>query len=96
MSKKLSITYIILIFATLVFGCREPELEENKNNALASAVIQGQKYIIDTKESVLTWKGSMVLAAEEEHVGYVYLSKGEVMIEEMYQKPGLTAEFFSN
>src|SRR5450631_1983174 len=81
MNNKLSTTYMILIIAPLFFGCRGPVKEENKNNASASSVSLGQKYIIDMKESVVTWKGSMLLASEEEHTGYVYISKGELMIE---------------
>jgi len=80
MNNKLSITYLILIIAPLCFGCG-PVAEEDKNNASASSVSLGQKYIIDTKESVITWKGSMVFDFAEEHVGYVYISKGELMIE---------------
>jgi polyisoprenoid-binding protein YceI len=80
MNNKLSITYLILIIAPFFFGCG-PVAEEDKNNASASSVSLGQKYIIDTKESVITWKGSMVFDFEEEHVGYVYISKGELMIE---------------
>jgi hypothetical protein len=79
--NKLSITYLILIIAPLFFGCRGPVKEENKDNTLASSVSRGQKYIIDTKESVLTWEGSMVFGFEEEHIRYVYISKGELMIE---------------
>jgi hypothetical protein len=59
----------------LLFGCSGPVKDENKNNTSANSVSPGQKYIIDTKESVLTWKGSMLLASEEEHIGYVYISK---------------------
>ena len=81
MNNKLSTTYMILIIAPLFFGCRGPVKEENKNNASASSLTLGQKYIIDMKESVVTWKGSMLLASEEEHTGYVYISKGELMIE---------------
>jgi hypothetical protein len=33
---------------------------------------------IDTKESVVAWKGSSV---HGKHKGYVYISKGELMIE---------------
>ena len=36
---------------------------------------------IDTMESIVTWKGSMLLASQEEHTGYVHISKGELMIE---------------
>jgi len=85
MNNKPSITYLILIIAPLFFGCGVPVKEENKNNALASFVSSGhgasEKYIIDTKESVLTWEGSMVFGFGEEHIGYVYTSKGELMIE---------------
>jgi polyisoprenoid-binding protein YceI len=80
MNNKLSITYAILIIAPLFFGCGGPVAGENNNNASASSVSPGQKYIIDTKESVITWKGAMLLAAEE-HVGYVHISKGELLIE---------------
>ena len=79
MNNKLSITYLILMSAPLFFGCGGPVKEEN--NTSASSVTQGEKYIIDMKESVLTWEGSMVFGFEEEHVGYVHLSKGELMIE---------------
>lgn len=82
MNNKLSITYLILILAPLVFGCRGNVKEENKNNASASPIslhVGDEKYIkIDKKESVVTWKGSSVEGA---HTGYVYISKGELMIE---------------
>ena len=48
---------------------------------VSSRPIANEKYVIDKKESVVTWKGSMVLASAEEHIGYVYVSKGELMIE---------------
>src|ERR1041385_2418505 len=41
-----------------------------------------EKYVIDRKESVVKWRGSMVLATKGGHAGYVYISKGELMIEE--------------
>lgn len=81
MNNKMSVTYLILIIAPLFFGCGGPVKEENKNNASASSVSRGQKYMIDTTESVLTWEGSMVFGFDEEHKGYVYISKGELLIE---------------
>src|ERR1700733_8340446 len=83
MNNNISTAYLILIIAFLFFGCRGPApvKEENKNNASASSVSPGQKYVIDTKESVLTWKGSMVFDFDKGDVGYVYISKGELMIE---------------
>ncbi len=79
MNNTISLAYLILIIAPFFFGCRGPV--ENENNALASSISLGQKYIMDTKESVVTWEGSMVFGFEEEHIGYVYISKGELMID---------------
>lgn len=79
MNIKRFITYLILIISPLFFGCGGPVTEGN--NTSASSASPGQKYIIDTKESVITWKGSMLLDIDEEHIGYVYISKGELMIE---------------
>ena len=95
MNNKLSITYLILIFAPLVFGCGGSAKKENKNTISASSLSSGQKYSIDTKESVITWEGSMLLDIDEEHKGYVYLSKGELIIEKG-QLVGGTAEIDMN
>ena len=79
MNTRTLITYLILIIAPFFFGCGEPVKEENKNNSPASSLslhVGDEKYVvIDTKESVVTWKGSNRTA------GYVYISKGELMIE---------------
>jgi polyisoprenoid-binding protein YceI len=81
MNNGLLVDYLTLIIAFLLFGCGGAAKEENKNNASAGSVSQGQKYMINTKESVVTWEGSMLIASKEEHAGYVYLSKGELLIE---------------
>jgi polyisoprenoid-binding protein YceI len=82
MKNRLSTAYLILISAPLFFGCRGPVKEENKNYAPASSLSLhkgNEKYVvIDTKESVVAWKGSSVHGA---HTGYVYISKGELMIQ---------------
>ena len=84
MKNKLAPTYLLLVIAPLFFGCGATVKEENKNSARESSVspehVSGEKYIIDTKETVLTWEGSMVFGFEEEHKGYVYVSKGELNI----------------
>jgi polyisoprenoid-binding protein YceI len=76
------IPYLILITAPVFFGCHGPVTAENKSNASASSLslhVGDEKYIkIDSKESVVAWKGSSVHGA---HKGYVYISKGELMIE---------------
>jgi polyisoprenoid-binding protein YceI len=95
MSNKVSLSYLCLVIAPLFFSCRGPVKEENKNNTSASSISLGQKYIIDTQESVITWKGSMRLASAKEHVGYVYISKGELMIEKS-QLVGGTVEIDMN
>ncbi len=82
MNKKISFPYLMLIIAPLFTACRGPVVKENENNALANFVplrpIENEKYVIDKKESVVAWKGSSVKGA---HTGYVYISKGELMIE---------------
>jgi polyisoprenoid-binding protein YceI len=82
MNTKTS-AYLILIIVPLFSACRGPVGKENEDKASASFVAWGhvgdEKHIkIDTKESVVTWKGSSVKGA---HTGYVYISKGELMIE---------------
>jgi polyisoprenoid-binding protein YceI len=82
MNNKLSAAYSILIIAPLFVGCGGPVKEENKNNASAGSLTLdagNEKYVvIDTKESVVAWKGSGIKGS---HSGYVYISKGELMIE---------------
>ena len=83
MNKKISLFYLILIIAPFFFGCGSVT-GENKNNASASSVfiakVANEKYIIDTKESVVIWIGSNLFGSNS-HTGYVNISKGELMIE---------------
>jgi polyisoprenoid-binding protein YceI len=83
MNNKISITCLILSIVAFFFGCHGPVSvnEENKNNASVSTASLGQKYTIDTRESVIIWKGSTVYSFDEGNIGYVYISKGELMIE---------------
>ncbi|GAB3517379.1 YceI family protein [Emticicia fontis] len=81
MNKKLSITYLILMTAPLFFGCGGTVKEENKTHTSASSTNQGEKYRIDTTESVVTWQGSMLFDFKEEHIGYVHPSNGDLMID---------------
>jgi polyisoprenoid-binding protein YceI len=84
MKNKLSVIYLILIIISLFFGCRGPVKEENNNNASESSLslhIGNEKYFtIDTKESVVTWKGAMSMGSNS-HTGYVDISKGELKFE---------------
>ena len=85
MNNKPSINHLILIIAPFFFACDGPVKEENKINAPAASLslhAGNAKYVeIDTKESVVTWKGSMLFGSNS-HKGYVYISKGELMIED--------------
>lgn len=71
---------VLLLLATFC----APVAKENEKNASASLVsmeqVAGEKYAVDKKESVITWKGSMVIADNGNHIGYVYMSKGELII----------------
>ena len=94
MNNKPFINSLILIIVLLLLGCGRPAKEENQDHAPVSSVSTGQKYRIDTKESVVTWKGSMLVGSSS-HTGYVYLAKGELMIEDGQVKGG-TAEVDMN
>jgi polyisoprenoid-binding protein YceI len=82
MNNKLSISPIILITALFFFSCSEPLKEETKNNTPVSSIylnVGDEKYVvIDTTESVVSWKGSNSFGP---HTGNVYISKGELRIE---------------
>ncbi|RZJ68374.1 MAG: YceI family protein [Flavobacterium sp.] len=82
MNKKTSINYLILIIASLAFSCREPIKKESQVRvSRLSLHIGNEKYLmIDTKESVVQWKGSNLNGLNTQ-TGYVYISKGELMIE---------------
>ena len=84
MNNNLFIKCLVLILSPFFFGCGGTEKDENKNHASASLVslfVGNDKYItIDTKESVVIWKGWNVFTPNSQ-TGYVYISKGELMIE---------------
>lgn len=80
--KKLLATYLILIIAPFLFGCGGPEKEKSKNVPISSLSLHvgNDKYMmINTKESVVAWKGASLNGLNIQK-GYVYLSKGELMI----------------
>lgn len=76
----IKLAYLTLLLAPLVLGCGGASKEGNKNASAISAA-SGEKYSIDTAESVVTWEGSMVFDFGKEHIGYVHLSKGDLMID---------------
>ncbi|MET0392001.1 MAG: YceI family protein [Chitinophagaceae bacterium] len=82
MNNKLFITCLILMIVSVLFGCGGAVKEENKSHAPAGSLSlhEGdEKYMaLDTGESVVTWKGANSFGA---HAGYVYISKGELMVE---------------
>ncbi len=84
MKNKISITFLTLIFAPLFFACGDLKKEENKNNSPASSIslhIGNEKFVvIDPKESVVTWRGYNFNGLNSQ-TGYVYISKGELLIE---------------
>ena len=84
MNNKVLLSYLTLIIGPLVFACRGTVTKENKNNVSASSLslhVGNEKYfIIDTKETVVAWTASSVHGG---NTGYVYISKGELMIEKV-------------
>ena len=85
MNTKLSLAYLVLIVTLLFSALHRPVATESENSALAGVVssmaTEREKYVIDKKESVVTWKGSKLFPPEANHTGNVYISKGELTIE---------------
>ena len=81
MKKNLFITSLILLVTSLFFSCLERVKSANEGIASAGPVSRGQTYVIDPTQSVVTWKGAMLVGSNS-HEGYISVSKGELMIEE--------------
>lgn len=83
MNNKTSTVFFLLISTPLLFGCGGPVKYEAKNTEPGApiALHEGdEKYVaIDSRESVITWKGSNTFGA---HAGYVTISKGELMMDD--------------
>ncbi len=83
MDNKTAINYLILCIIPLLFGCGSSVKEENKTNVPADSLslhVGDEKYVpIDTKASIVTWKGANLVGTNG-HTGYVHLSKGELMV----------------
>ena len=62
--------YSILIIAPLI-----------SSSFVFPGYVANEEYVLDKKESVVTWKGSMLLTPQNAHIGYAYISKGELAIE---------------
>lgn len=82
MHNKITFVCLRVIIVPFLFGCQGPVKKENKKKASASSVSYhagDERYaVVDRKESVVTWKGSNSFGI---HTGYVYLSKGELLVE---------------
>lgn len=78
--------FLLLMFVSYT-SCKERNKDSKSKDATASYVpnriipVAGEKYVIDIKESVVTWKGSMQLALKGGHTGYIQISTGELLIE---------------
>jgi polyisoprenoid-binding protein YceI len=83
MNNKISLALLVLIIAPLTFAFREAGQNETNGPAATMSVkpVAREKYVIMNKESVVTWKGSMAFAGKGEHIGYVSISKGELIMD---------------
>lgn len=68
MNNNTSLLYSILMIAPLL----SPDFRENENN---------EEYVVDTKESVVTWKCAMQFVPANNHIGYIDISRGDLKIE---------------
>src|SRR6185295_9985454 len=82
---------IIVLLPCLILvsytSCKERNKNSKSKDVTASYIpssiipVAGEKYVIDKKESIVTWKCTMQLALKGGHTGYVDISKGELLIE---------------
>jgi len=81
---------LLLAFCTSCKGQNKTELSKGNNDSDSKDLTAsystirlgaGEKYVIDKKESILTWKCSMVLALKGGHTGLVNISQGELLID---------------
>ena len=85
MNNHLSLVYLIALIAFGFTACRGPEVKENKSITVpATAILNpvaSEKYVVDTKESVVVWHGSNAITSKGSHTGYASISKGELLID---------------
>ncbi|HTH58033.1 MAG TPA: YceI family protein [Cyclobacteriaceae bacterium] len=79
---------ILLILVFCISCKRQSKTELSKSDSKEAAASYSpvrlgahEKYTIDEKQSVIVWKGSMVLATKGGHTGYISVSNGELLIE---------------
>lgn len=86
MNNKRLLPYLVLLTALACAACRGPEAKDVSTSSTPISLVanrhaENEKYLIDRKESVVTYKGSMAIASKGSHIGYVYVSKGELTVE---------------
>ena len=83
-TNKLATLYLILLLAGGFAACRERATTGNKTGTTPDAISfhegDDQYIAINTKLSLVTWKGSMQIG-NNNHRGYVYISKGELRLD---------------
>lgn len=82
--NKLFIIYCISLIASMLFGCGRTSKDKNEKAIPVSTLVLhpgNDRYLpVDTKASVISWKGSSMNGLNTQ-TGYVYLSKGELLLE---------------
>jgi polyisoprenoid-binding protein YceI len=83
MNNIIALRYSIVIIAVTLAACGKPGGTESNPPAslVSSSTVAGEKYIVDKKESIVNWKGSMVFASKGQHNGPVNISNGELLVD---------------
>ncbi|HOX83507.1 MAG TPA: YceI family protein [Chryseolinea sp.] len=81
-NNSLTISFLLLTIPPLFSAYHRPENENAVSASLTSSIpVANEKYVIDKKESSVTWKCSMSFAKKGGHNGYISLSKGELTVD---------------
>ena len=97
-----TLTFTFLLAAFLFTACGGQETKDAASttsaaiNPVAEQKVTGEKYTIDTKESEITWYGSMLITSKGSHHGFINISKGELLIEKGGKLVGGTVEVDMN
>ena len=81
MHNKQPFAWLILLTSCFFFSCRGISKDDSKKYSPAVPVTRGERYLVDTIESLVTWTGTMTFSPGEGHTGYVHLLTGTMMVE---------------
>lgn len=83
--NTLSLSCSILVTAVLLSACGKPDAAQNESTTpgtlVSSPQVKNETYVLDKKESEVSWKGYMQFVPKNAHNGFAGFSSGELAID---------------